>query len=52
MSSSAMRNLALFIEPARQPQQTRFFHRPHLLAQDSVLLDIQGHSLWHEPYAT
>ena len=50
--SPAMRNLALFKEPALYPRQTRFFHRPHLLAQDSILLDIQGHSWWHEPYAT
>ena len=50
--SPAMRNLALFKEPALWPQQTRFFHRPHLLAQDFILLDIQGHSWWHEPYTT
>ena len=34
---SAMRNLALFKEPASSAQQTRFLHRPHLLAQDSIV---------------
>ena len=38
--------------PLSSSSKQDFFHRPHLLAQDYILLDIQGHSWWHEPYAT
>ena len=39
-----MRNLALFKETRSLAQRTGFFYRPHLLAQDSILLEFQGHS--------